>query len=977
MNATREQQAVIDAFGQGVAVTAGAGSGKTTTLVRKCEAFLERNPDSLLCAVSFTERSASDLRLKLVPKIGSDHWITTIHGLCGNILREFPQEAGFDGEERILSDAESRLIWEQACEGLWREELPKNLSDAFGYWLERETQDEFFKLLLRVKAVHSFGAFDSTPGAHDKSRLIEDPDLTSLLLLGDYVLSRYRQAKRRRGVIDFDDMEQGARRALRVRHVRESYQSRFGLLIVDEFQDTNPVQAEVIEAIAKPELTNICVVGDPKQSIYRFRDADVSVFEAFCQKLPVRLSLSRNFRSHPEILEFVNAVCEPAFQASELTYEALEAGREHSSFDSTIESRVLRLDWPSPTGLHQDAPGLAGGRALGRWLRGEVARGYDLSDFALLLRKVRGQESWFRGLLAAGIPVAVGSGGFFWEEPRVREMVAFLKWWVQPKNVLSGVTFLRSPWASVSDEVLDEWVRSGALRERFLQSDHPLARALSGFLTPSGVLMGRPGEWLQALLVSPEIEAELGVAYLGLWHRVEDLSARGFTALEVLRELSLALEEQRREKEVPPPQQVGVLPVMTIHGAKGLEFKHVILLDFMGKRRTSPAPLLFWDREFGVSLGVRTDSGERDTKAEAQWRERERKKELAESRRVFYVALTRAQERLILVTPTSEPSEKKAEKQTELSTDDWREWIDTKASLGRRVDLGELQAPTPLFTPGVSQTSGISPRIDRARWESPLSLARSRHSVTEWNEALRCERSYEWNRIRPPSGSEVKGEVWELGEDLESPSASTQSTGLSTRELGTEVHDALAREDWEKLKHLEQAVGSERLESEALIRWAQNSELMRHTNADWVSSELSFEVPVGREVLVGSMDRIRVRMTGDQVEIDVIDFKLTQSSKTKAELEEAYGHQLALYAEAARLLARRSTPDAKPVMIRTWIVAISGSTVESFALEAPSLDLETVAQRISNLLNGTLGRPTPGPLCRVCSWRPQCPEALG
>src|SRR3954452_1815177 len=107
---------------------AGAGSGKTTTLVAKCGKLMEMNPKARFAAVSFTERSASDLRAKLSQGLLSSgdpssrgihpHWVMTIHGLCGAVIREYPRQAGFDGEESVLAEAEASLLWDRAIEAL-------------------------------------------------------------------------------------------------------------------------------------------------------------------------------------------------------------------------------------------------------------------------------------------------------------------------------------------------------------------------------------------------------------------------------------------------------------------------------------------------------------------------------------------------------------------------------------------------------------------------------------------------------------------------------------------------------------------------------------------------------------------------------------------------------------------------------------------------------------------------------------------
>lgn len=681
MTLSGEQQKIVETWNQGMAVLAGAGSGKTTTLVQKCAALVERNPEARFAAVSFTDKSARDLRAKLAkdPRIQdlSRHWVMTIHGLCGAIIREHPREAGFDGEESILSEGEAALLWERATEALWFEEIPEEVQTSLESLLERETKNSVLGLLTRVRNLYGFGVLQSL---HEKGDL-------DLFHVASYVMERYERLKRRRGALDFNDLELGAERVLRSPLARAEFRRRFDLILVDEFQDTNPLQASIIWSLIREDASNLCVVGDPKQSIYRFRDADVSVFEECCAKLPVRISLTKNFRSRPGVLDFTNAVCEPAFIRSDMNYEPLVPQRDPSSdFDP-----VLKLEVNDP-------------RDLAAWIRAENEKGVPLSEMTLLLRKIRGNEKWLNALTAAGIPIAVESGGLFWEDPRVREMMSFLRWWDNPGNQLSGGIFLRAPWMGIDDQTLDRWHESDpTFFGPFFESGHPVAKALVKFRGRE--MFTRPAEVLLALLVDETREQELGSALLGLWHRMEELSMQRMDFHAVVTELSLAMRESRRDRTVPPPRNQGQLVVLTLHGSKGLEFPHVILLDFPEKPgRAQNAPLLFWDREKGAYFGGRDEDGERLSKdpVEVQWRQEEDRKNLAESKRLFYVALTRAKERLVLVFPNSpekDVSESAAvpspapsaapaktskagtkEPKDPLDQDFWRGWID-KANL--------------------------------------------------------------------------------------------------------------------------------------------------------------------------------------------------------------------------------------------------------------------------------------------------------
>ena len=657
-----EQRRVVETWGRGMAVLAGAGSGKTTTLVVKCVELLKSRPEAKLCAVSFTERSAGDLREKLsaqVPLPG--HWVMTIHGLCGSIIREFPRQAGYHGDERMLSQPEAEAMWERAIEALWFEDIPAEIQEQAEILLERESRSGFIDLLRRVRELALQGALASL----ESQEL--DPHSLALARVGRFVLERYERLKRRRGALDFSDLENGADRALEHEEVRQYYQNRFDLVMVDEFQDTNPLQASIVFRFVRPDLSNLCVVGDPKQSIYRFRDADVSVFEDCCARLPERLSLTWNFRSRPGVIDFSNQICAPAFEASQMQYEALVPKRELLEGLQSVE--ILEEATPA---------------RLASWIHSELARGVKLNEMALLLRKIRGKEEWLRGLSSAGISVAVGSGGLFWEDPRVREMTAFLKWWDNPGNALAGAVFLRAPWVGVSDRDIDAWVKQDpTLWAPFFASSYPLARRLRAWAEVHASV--RPGQLLMELLIDEAAEQELGAPLLGLWHRAEELSSRGMDFHRVAQELSTAMEEKRRERDVPPPKGVegsdvaganaagapggtasngagaggagssnvaGQLVVLTVHASKGLEFPHVLILDLPEKAdRARPMPALFWDRKRGAFLARRQMDGSRDKDAEGEWSEEEKRQELAESKRLFYVAVTRARERLVLIYP--------------------------------------------------------------------------------------------------------------------------------------------------------------------------------------------------------------------------------------------------------------------------------------------------------------------------------------
>jgi ATP-dependent helicase/nuclease subunit A len=965
-----EQQRVVNEWGRGMSVMAGAGSGKTTTLVIKCAELLKRNPKARFCAVSFTEKSASDLKEKLARHLGSEnesssevlsgHWVMTIHGLCAAILREYPREAGFDGEESMLSEGESQRLWERAIEQLWSDQTPEEIEESLERLLNRESRASLQELLRRCRDLYSVGILESL-------RAREDADSKALAVLSEFVVERYDRLKRRRGALDFNDLERGADRALEFPEVRQAFQKRFDLVLVDEFQDTNPLQARIILRFVKQDLSNLCVVGDPKQSIYRFRDADVSVFEDFCNRLAARFSLTWNFRSRPGIIHFTNEVCSRAFEASEtmpMKYEALEPKRQASSEFAP----VARLNVKTPSDL-------------AAFIRSEMERGVPLEDMALLLRKIRGNEKWLRALSSAGIPIAVGSGGLFWEDPRVRELVSFLKWWANPQNTFSGAVFFRAPWVGVADGELDRWFEAdptGVLS--FFSEKHLGSACTSGALAralePYRGKVVRPAELLLLLLVNNEVEDEIGSPLLGLWHRAEELSSSGLGFQDTVAELATAMEETRREREVAPPRNQGQLPVLTFHGAKGLEFKHVILVDLGQKQKRRGAPLLYWDREKGAFLAAKDEMGERAKKdpLEEEWKSREQEKELAESKRVFYVALTRAQERLILVCSDlfdrkGEPIEFHPEEVYQ--QDFWRGWIECQKSEMPDA-MPQLVKTSEKIPKQVTEQLALRPLVIPLDEASKFPPKRPRHSVTEWNLLSRCERAYEWTYVRPRLTAEDVAK--KKSEFLKSGGGTVDESGeFSQRELGTRVHACLELRDFDGLLNLEAEAGSERFKAAQVIEWAEKSPYMNDFEKSW--SELPFELAIGEEILVGSMDRVLLnQLKNDQARAVVVDFKVTRKGKSSAELLDAYSTQMELYRFA---LSRLLESDGEPKQIDAVIVNFSQEGVEEVRVESAEKGEKTagrLASLSSQIIGGKEGVAQPQSLCRVCQFRPICPE---
>jgi ATP-dependent exoDNAse (exonuclease V) beta subunit len=960
---TEKQREIIDSFGRGQAVVAGAGCGKTTTLVAKCLALIKVRPTARFCAVSFTEKSVRDLKESLakgflkagVSQDRQSHWVKTIHGLCSTILQEFPVQAGLQGGEKILLEDESTRLWSRSVNLLWSQNENSDISAALDELLKIYSKQKLENLFLKLRSLMSFGVEAFIQKSLDR------PEVAHLWLVFESIYRRYQHYKLREGALDFNDLEIFALRALKHKEVQKYYHDRFDLVMVDEFQDTNPLQGEILERFVRPGLTNMCIVGDPKQSIYRFRDADVSVFQDLTEKLALKHLLDTNYRSRPEIIDFVNEVCAPVFEASNLPYEPLIPGRDPDS--SFAGARVSRL-------VLQDESTLA------KFLKSEELKGTDLSEYVILARSLRKEKTqkFLNALDQAHVPFLLGSGGRFYSDPRVQELVAFLKGWLSPKNALSQVAALRSPWIGVDDATLLSW-KDHYFERFFADSPHIIARTLKDwFLNHTPV---RPGQILEKLwdVIDPELYTPL----VALWHKAEALSSQGQRFEEVVMYFSHAIEDDKIEKEIPPPAQKGVVRLMTVHGSKGLQFPRVILIDLDGDYRSAGASQdLIWDRKKGVHLMNRDDYGkkDKDDSENTAWQEIEKSAAVAESKRVFYVAVTRPQEELILAWKAEvKPSgaSKKPGYNPRL-TDNWRAWVESTVVPAEKT-WTPLAVPAEA-APQASFEFDAAPATETLkRIEFDPGVYRPRHSPSEWLVLNQCALRYQnlYLKTLSQDANEEQSRADGLKKKIEDDQKADEGSfnhSETVAQKGERVHALIEHEKWDELVNEFSTPESGTLIVEKL------REILTPTTE--IYKELGFEVPLkGLEALVGMMDRLEIDEKTESIR--VVDYKWTAKAKPAAELLSHYLLQLQLYAWAASKLV-----SFQPKKIEACLIHFTADSIEIVNAPLEALKTGVLETQIQNffgrakgvlevVLKGRENEPKTGDYCRYCEFKKICP----
>lgn len=506
--------------------------------------------------------------------------------------------------------------------------------------------------------------------------------------LYDLARRRYTAAKARADALDFDDLERMARDLL-LGHpqVRRRWRAELRAIMVDEFQDTNEAQRAIVYALAGVEPpaddgspAELFVVGDAKQSIYRFRGADVSVFQQVERDIVarggLRVALDTSFRSHATLLGWVNQIGAAIFARErplhpfETPFETLRASRGDAQHPICVELDILPDEGGAEERRAAEAESLA--LRLIQMVEGHSGRiVYDreagcwrrpsYGDIAILFRASSAFEPFESALRAQGIPFLTTAGRGYYGRSEVRDLIHLLRAVDDPADELALVGALRSPLFAVDDATII------GMR---LEAPQPQPLSLSGrgesnlgfadkVLSELREMRGRAtvAELLRAALERTGYLATISGLEDGERRRVnvEKLVAAarlsGAGGLRVFREyLEQLLRAEAREGEAPLEAH-GSVRLMTVHRSKGLEFSIVALPDL---GRTPPPPRERWHvgAPYGLALKVRDPADEdRLPAAVLLARRAEARMERAESERLLYVALTRAQDYLLLSGP--------------------------------------------------------------------------------------------------------------------------------------------------------------------------------------------------------------------------------------------------------------------------------------------------------------------------------------
>jgi ATP-dependent helicase/nuclease subunit A len=548
---------------------------------------------------------------------------------------------------------------------------------GYGKALGGKKWDEDVKVQVHagLKSVFSLCSRADLRGEVSPALQAQDWAVLALNRLFTAVNARLQEWRSQEEVATFSDLEVYADRALQEAHVRDYYAERFTHLLVDEAQDTNPVQWRILSSLAGPGV-NLTVVGDEKQSIYAFRRADVRIFHQahahVRQSGGERVAMHTSFRTHGELVEIMNAYFGSLMKgpltegSTRATFEPLDAFRpENPATEPAAEWHAIVGEADTGTLRHAEGQYLAA-RIQGLLLSGRVVHGpggprpVRLSDIAVLFRARTDLALYEDAFARAGLPFVVHGGRGLLTRPEVQDALNVLRVVADPTADVTLAGYLRGPALHLSDPRLLALARSrekgetlwtAAERSTDAQVQSAVStlrelRSLASTLSAAELLMEADARLhlraIHAAQPDGARRAENLRRLQGLLRLWASDGVRDVTALLAhLRRLD-RLEHEEPEAPAPHPDAV---QLMTIHGSKGLEFPVVIVADLLRSGGGGASGVRF-NAERGVALRLpRTD-----TPAPAWERlgELEKERDDAEAERIAYVAFTRAADLLIL-----------------------------------------------------------------------------------------------------------------------------------------------------------------------------------------------------------------------------------------------------------------------------------------------------------------------------------------
>jgi DNA helicase-2/ATP-dependent DNA helicase PcrA len=631
-------------------IIAGAGTGKTSVIACRTANLIQNegiNPGNIL-ALTFSNKAALEMRNRieqLLDKSYDDIWISTFHSFCAEVLRENALEFGISPFFKLITEPEQLSLMVTNIDSL-------NITYYEVKGNPHGLLKQMLSLISRAKdemiTEQDYTQFAKRLAGSDKGK-----DLDTLKIIeGANVYSNYQRLLLEHDCVDFGDLILYTISGFKEKpHILRQYQKRFQYILVDEFQDTNFAQGQLLDMLAASHR-NLCVVGDDDQSIYRFRGASIKNILDFESRYPDAgvVTLDENYRSSQYILDASHAL---------IVHNQSRRDKRLKAGTSNKLSHCDSIRYQSFATNNEQAEHIA------REIRNLLAQDetLKLSDMAVLLRSIKTQSQPITAALEKeGIPYNLIGGSGFFERKEIRDILSWLKAIDNPfdtENLVRAID--ASPFCISPIHVcrISNWGKSNSdltlfdalmevesipnLETKTIEGVQSFNSLIQNLIEQKETLtageMARQAinkiRYRERLLESDTEELMIGLTNLYKLENMADdfVSIEGYSNLRsFLIYLSYLMPSGEKSMELPLFEAVNI---MTIHQAKGLEFRVVFISDlaqsrFPGSRRHIPI-----DLPNELLKEELPDASSREI-------------HLSEERRLFYVGMTRAKERLYL-----------------------------------------------------------------------------------------------------------------------------------------------------------------------------------------------------------------------------------------------------------------------------------------------------------------------------------------
>ncbi|WP_411842354.1 DNA helicase PcrA [Salinicoccus sp. HZC-1] len=598
----KEQKRAIQATEGPLLIMAGAGSGKTRVLTHRVAYLMEEKdvPARNILAITFTNKAAREMRDRvssLIRNGASDIWVSTFHAMCVRILRSNINYLGYENSFSILDPTDQRSVVKDILKRRNLDIKQHNPRSIIGFISDKKNQ------LIRPKqsAEEAEGYLDT---------------------LYSEIYHDYQQVLYRNSALDFDDLIMLTIELFeKESSVLERYQNLFQYIHVDEYQDTNHAQYQLVKMLAA-KYRNICVVGDSDQSIYKFRGADITNILNFEDDYPEAtvIKLEQNYRSSKNILDAANAVID---NNTERKPKALRTDRGGGAKLHNIVSNSEREE----------------GQEIVRNVL-DLSSEYSYNDMAVLYRTNAQSRAIEDALVKSNISYKMVGGMKFYDRMEIKDLLSYLKVIQNPNDDIAFERIVNVPKRGIGPKTVDKLKEHGrhtgaSIYEAIKESDFIgiSKNAVVKLMNLNDMLenLKQKSKYMSVTELVDEVLADTG--YLDLLEKENSLESR--SRIENLEEFRTVTREFDKENEVSDELLFTFLSdmalvsdqdnvdtdsgvtLMTMHASKGLEFKVIFIVGL----------------EEGIFPSRRVMFDDR---------------ELEEERRLMYVALTRAEERLFL-----------------------------------------------------------------------------------------------------------------------------------------------------------------------------------------------------------------------------------------------------------------------------------------------------------------------------------------